>query len=246
MPKPHLEWTVLPHGPLVQIGGDMLAVVGEISMPLVEIPRRMTVVRLRDGTLVIWSAIALDEPSMAQLEAFGRPAFLVVPSDHHRLDAAAWKTRYPALCVVAPRGSVEKVSEVVPVDATEPDFGDPTVRFAPVPGTGDEEGALLVRRPGGTTLILNDVIGNIRGAAGFGGWLLRRMGLAGDEAQVPTAVALLIVRDKEALGAQLIEWARLKDLRRIVVSHGQIIDHQPRQVLIGLARSLKPRNPFLP
>lgn len=245
MPKPHLEWTVLPHGPLEHLGGDMMAVVGALQMPLVDLPRRMTVIRLRDGRLVIWSAVALDEPAMAQLEAFGPPAFLIVPSDHHRLDAAAWKSRYPAMQVVAPRGAVDKINEVVPVDTTEPDFGDPSLRFTTVAGTRGEEAALVVRRPGGTTLILNDIIGNIRDAAGFSGWLLRRLGLAGDEAQVP-AVALLIVKDKQALGDQLTEWTRLRDLRRIVVSHGQIIEHEPRRVLISLARSLKPRNPFLP
>ncbi|MDB5829882.1 MAG: hypothetical protein JWQ73_4102 [Variovorax sp.] len=238
MPKPNHEWKVLPHGPLEEIDSGIFAVVGEIPMPLMELPRRMTIIKLRDGGLVIWSAIALDEATMSQVESIGAPRYLVVPSDHHRLDAAAWKARYPELQVVTPAGSREKTAEVVPVDATTVDFGDPGVRFLSVPGTREEEAALVVRRPGGTTLVLNDIVGNIRHSSGFGGWVLRRMGLAGDEAQIPTAVSLLIVKDKADLSAQLVAWADLEQLKRIVVSHGDIIDHEPTQALLDLARSL--------
>jgi len=239
MSKPNREWKVLPHGPLVELDSGLFSVVGEIAMPLMNIPRRMTVVRLRDGRLVIWSAISLDELNMAALERHGSPAFLVVPSNHHRMDAAAWKARYPAIEVVTPEGARQKTAEVVPVDTTSPDFGDPDVEFHAVAGTQGEEAALVVHRPEGTTLVLNDIIGNIRHPSGFGGWVLRLMGLAGDHAQVPKAVAMLIVKSKEQLGDQLMQWAAIADLRRIVVSHGEIIDREPRQVLRELASALK-------
>jgi hypothetical protein len=94
MSQPLSEWKVLPHGKLTTIEDNILTVVGKISMPLAELPRRMTVVRLRDGRLVIFNAIALDEEEMRALEQFGEPAFLIVPNDHHRLDANIWKKRY--------------------------------------------------------------------------------------------------------------------------------------------------------
>ena len=233
------QWKVLPHGPLSELDSGILGVVGDLPMPLTHLPRRMTVVRLRGGGLLIWSAVSLDAAGMVRLEAYGRPEFLVVPSDHHRHDAAAWKARYPELKVVAPAGAREKIAETVAVDTTTPDFGDPDVRFAPVPGTRDSEAALTVHRPSGTTLVVNDIVGNIRHAAGFGGWLLRLMGLAGDEAQVPKAVALMIVKDKAALREQLLRWADTSDLKRIVVSHGDVIDADPHGVLRELAAALE-------
>lgn len=238
MPKPNHEWKVQPHGPVQQLDDGLWAVVGEVAMPLVDLPRRMTIVRLTGRRLLIWSAIAVDEDAIAAIEAQGVPAFMVVPSDHHRLDAAAWKARYPELVVATPAGAAEKTGEVVAVDTTSPDFDDPDIRFLPVAGTRNEEAALVVRRAGGTTLVLNDIVANIRHASGFGGWLLRRMGLAGDQAQVPSAVAMMIVKDKEALAAQLNAWAELGDLRRIVVSHGDVIEADPSGVLRELARSL--------
>lgn len=232
------DWKVLPHGKLSALDDGLLTVEGQIRMPLMALPRRMTVVRLADGRLVIWSAIALDETAMATLEAQGRPAFLIVPNDHHRLDAKAWKARYPQLQVVAPEGAREKVAEVVPVDTVAPDLADPDVQFMAVPGTRDHEAALVVRRASGTTLVLNDIVGNIRHEHGFGGWLLRLMGFAGDEAHIPAPVKLMLVKDKEALRAQLLRWAANESLRRIVVSHGEPIEDDPRQALRDLAATL--------
>jgi hypothetical protein len=176
---------------------------------------------------------------MAVLEAQGRPAFLIVPNDHHRLDARAWKERYPQVRVVAPEGARDKVARAVPVDTTAPDFDDPDVQFMAVPGTQGHEAALLIHRAGGETLVLNDLVGNIRHEHGFGGWLLRLMGFAGEAAHIPAPVKMMLVKDKDALREQLLRWAELDSLRRIVVSHGTPIDDNPRQVLRDLAASLR-------
>jgi hypothetical protein len=238
MTKPFQQWTVLPHGKLVQIDENILTVVGELHMPLMDLPRRMTVVRLRDGRLVIFSAIALDEHEMAALEAYGRPAYLIVPSDKHRLDAKTWKDRYPEIEVVAPEGAQAKVREVVPVDSVAPRFADPNVQFVTVPGTRGREASLIVHTPNGTTLVLNDVVGNIRDAAGVGGWLLHLAGFAGKEAQIPAVAKMAVIDDTRALRTQLLQWAEIDTLTRILVSHGSPIEDNPRQALRELAASL--------
>ena len=238
MAKAYQRWTVQPHDRLVAIDARIMTVVGYLKMPLARLPRRMTVVRLRDGRLVIYSAIALRDAEMAELERFGRPAFLVVPSDKHRLDARVWKDRYPDMLVVAPRGGGERIADVVMVDSTSPDFGDPDVRFLVAPGTGENEAVLIVRNGGRTTIVLNDLIGNIRGAQGVGGWLLKLMGFAGDEPRVPGIVKRLLIKDRAAVREQFLLWAKDESIERIVMSHGDIIDAHPRDALMKLAESL--------
>jgi hypothetical protein len=239
MGAPLKHWKVLPHGRLTQIGDNILTVVGKIHMPLTDLPRRMTVARLSDGRLVIYSAIALDEHEMQAIEAFGTPGFLVVPNDHHRLDARIWMDRYPALIVIAPEGAREKVAEVVPVDATAGDFGDENVRLVTVAGTDAGEVALEIDGSAGTTLVVNDIIGNVRDSSGVGGFFLRVMRFAGDEPQVPVPVKAKMVADKEALAAQLSRWAELPSLQRILPSHGSPIEDDPRGALRDLAASLR-------
>ena len=232
------EWKVRPHGKLTEVDANILTVTGTISMPVGALPRRMTVVRLRDRRLVIFSAMALNEEQMRALEEFGDPAFLVVPNDHHRLDAKSWKLRYPGIMVIAPAGAVLKVQKAVQVDATVVDFNDPDVVLVDVPGTNAHEAALVVNSADGTTLVLNDLVGNIRDAHGLSGWFLRRMGFAGDEPHIPGPVKRAIVNDKALVRDQLMTWAALPSLKRILMSHGAPIEENPGAALRQLAESL--------
>jgi hypothetical protein len=238
MPGTFKEWTVLPHGKLTKMDDDLLTVVGDLPMPMGEFPRRMTVVRLRDGRLVVFSAIALDEPEMRVIEDWGRLSFMIVPNERHRKDARIWKDRYPDLRVIAPEGARAEVAEVVSVDATSGDFGDPDVEFVTVPGTDRGEAALVVRRPAGTTLVLNEIIWNVENHPGVGGFLFRLAGFTGHEPKIPTFVAMKSITDKPALKAQLEAWAGIAGLQRILVSHGGVIDADPVGVLRGLAAAL--------
>ena len=234
MTAPFKKWTVQPHGKLTRVNERIVAVVGELKMPLLELPRRMTAVRLKSGDLAIFSAIALLESEMAELEALGRPAFLVVPSARHRLDAPGYAARYAGITVVAPRAGAEKIGQVVRVDTHAPDFDDPTIRFVEIAG----DSALEVDCNDGLTIIVNDLIGDIHGESGLGGWLLRVMGFAGDEPHVPGPVKLLLGKHKSEVAQQFRRWAERADLRRIIVSHGDIIENDPRGVLRTLAASL--------
>ncbi|HYP77834.1 MAG TPA: hypothetical protein VER12_17810 [Polyangiaceae bacterium] len=238
MPKPFTQWTVLPHGKLTRLDDNLLSVTGELHMPVGDFPRRMTVVRLHDGRLVVFSAIALDEAEMQALEAFGAPSYLVVPNDLHRMDAKIWKDRYPEMRVVAPAGVRKQVDEIVPVEDSEPHFGDPQVQFVTVPGTREREAALVVRTWSGTTLIVNDLIWNMNDRPGFGGWLFHVMGFTGKEPRIPGIVELREIKDKLALRAQLERWARIPNLNRIIVSHGEIVSRDAKSVLDRLAASL--------
>jgi hypothetical protein len=240
MPAILEKWEVLPHGPLVEVDDGILTVTGEIAMPLGRFPRRMTVVALAGGRTAIYSAIALDEPEMARIEAMGRPAILIVPGDAHRLDAGIWKQRYKELRVVAPPGAREKVAEVVAVDATTSDIlDDLSVDWAIVPGTGGHEGALTVRRPAGVTIVCNDVIGNVAHPDGIGAHIMGRlMGFGVSEPQVPRVIRHRVIDDPKALAGQFRAWAAEPGLARVIVSHGEVIEEDPRQVLSALADKL--------
>ena len=211
-----------------------MTVTGDLRMPLSLLERRMTVIRLKDGRLVIFSAIALDEPHMRELEDFGTPAFLVVPNHYHRQDALIWKQRYPELVVVAPSGARAHVEEVVPVDTTSPDFGDDSVRFVEVPGTAGCEGALEVREGERVTLVLNDIVGNLPKNHGF---VLRVLGFATDKPRVPRLAKRVLVKDVQAFRAQLEAWAE-QHVERILVSHGQPILAAAQEALSEMSSSL--------
>lgn len=239
MAKPFADWTVLPHGKLTRLDDNLLSVTGVLRMPpMGDVERRMTIVRLFDARLVVYSAIALDEAEMTALERFGTPAYLVVPSDLHRMDVRIWKDRYPAMTVVAPAGARAKIEKIIPVDATSVDFGDSAVRLVAVPGTGEREAALVVETGTGTTLVLNDLIFNLANRPGVSGWVWKTIGLTGDEPHIAPPVRMRQVVDKDALRAQLERWSQLPNLKRVIISHGDIITKDSAQVLGRIAKDL--------
>ena len=238
MPGFHETWTVLPHGSLTEIDQGILTVTGRIHMPLVDLERSMTVVRLNDGSSILYSAIALDEAGMKELEAVGTPRYLVVPGDAHRLDVKIYKQRYPDLLVVTPPGALKRVEKAVAVDATDIAFDDPDVAWQVVSGAGGHEGALLVHRASGTTLVLSDLIGNLRRKGGFEGWMLHVMGFGDAQPVIPLVEKVLMVENKEKLRQQFLDWAAIPDLRRIIMSHGEPIERDPASVLRKLAGTL--------
>ena len=238
MPKFHTRWTVYPHGPVEEIERGLFCVDGEIHMPLGKFPRRMTIVVLHDGRTVVFSPVALHEPAMREIEKLGTPAFMVVPNGFHRLDSRIWKERYPDTKVICPPGARSRVEEAVAVDATTDVFGDTGVDFVVVPGMAEGESALIVRRDGRATLVLNDVISNVRHPKSVGANIMARLfGFGVNGPRMAREVKWLFVKDRKALAAQLREWATMSDLVRIIPSHGEIID-RPAAALNRVAESL--------
>jgi hypothetical protein len=235
MPKAHTSWTVHRHGPIEKLTDNVWRVVGSMSGP--PIPRTMVLVRLRDGRIVVHSAVALDEATMKEIEAWGTLAYLLVPGIGHRLDAPAYKARYPAMVVMCPPGARKNVEEVVPVERTDVAFDDPDVSWTTLGGTGDREGALTVRSPQGTSLVLNDTMMNMPHGPGFGGLVGRVIGFTGPT-KLPPVTRLLLIKDKSALRADFERLATTPDLRRIVPSHGDVVSDDPAGALRRVASTL--------
>jgi len=239
MPKFNDRWDVGPHGPIEKLDDGIFTAAGEIVMPLGRFPRRMTLVVLSGGRAAIWSPMPLGDVEMAQIEALGRPAFLIVPGIGHRLDIRPWKARYPEARILCPPGARQAVEEAVPVDATSDILEDPDVVFVTVPGVGEREAALLIRRNGRLTLVVNDILGNVRHPHGIGAHIMSRLfGFGPGRPRLPRTARRLLLKDANALASALRDWAAAPGLARVVVSHGDVIADDPAGVLLHAADAL--------
>lgn len=217
----HDGWVVLPHGKLLPLAENLWWCWG--ALPGMSLQRTMTVARRSDGGLVIYNAIALDEASMEQLESFGEPAFVVVPNAWHRLDAPAFKARYPRMKVLAPKGARAGVSKVVAVDGTLDDFpSDVDVSFEALGGIADAEGAMLVRSKDGLTVVLADVVFNMDTKRDFLGYLFTTVLGSAPGPRVSRLAKLMLVKNNKALRADLERFAALPDLARLIVAHEKV------------------------
>ena len=237
MAKANLTWKVLPHGPVEKLGPRLWRVEGALEgMPL---KRVMTVVKRADGTLVVHNAMALEEASMDELDAHGPVAAIVVPNGYHRLDAPAFKQRYPTAKVYCPSGARAKVEEVVPVDGDYAALGDDgVVRAETLEGTGATEGVLVVRDADGATLVFNDVVFNMPHAPGFSGFVLRHFTASSGGPRISRVARLFVVKDKAALRAHLERLAGTPNLVRAIVSHHETITGEVDRTLREVAATL--------
>jgi len=231
-----VEWSVLEHGPLVPLADNLWWVEG--AVPRMTLRRSCTVVRRDTGGLVVHSAICLDEDTQARLEELGPVEYIVVPGRLHRLDAPRYAARYPDARVVTPEGAREAVESVVRVDLTADAFpSGEDVAMLPIDGVDDGEVVLRVRSGDGVTLVFNDTVFNVPHAGGLGGLVLRLMGSSGGPRVTPLARRLL-VKDGEAVRANLEQLADTPDLVRVVPGHGAVIDEDPAGVLRAVASTI--------
>ena len=222
MAKAHDSWKVLPHRPIEVVADNLWRVEGKLeTMPL---RRVMTIARREDGDLVIHNAMALDDESMARIDAWGRVGFIVVPNGYHRLDARVYKDRYPAARVLCPRGARRKVEEVVAVEGAYEDFPvDPTITFETLDGVGDQEGVMIVRSRDGVTLVFNDAVFNMPHGRGLSGWIFRHVTQSTGGPRVSRIAKLFVVKDRAAFRAHLLRLADTPALQRMIVSHHEMV-----------------------
>ncbi len=227
---------VLPHGELQPLGDRMWMVTG--ALPNMPLPRNMIVFKMDDGTLLIHNAIALSESEMAKLEAIGKPSVQIVPSPHHRLDAPAFKARYPDLRVVSPASARAKVEQKLPVDAAaEDDLPKRGIACHAPRGLKHE---LVYEMPyaEGCALVFNDALFNLRHQPGIGGFFLKLLGSTGFFGATNTA-RFFIIEDTKAYAGWLREIAK-KDVRVIAVAHGDVVERDPSGALEAAAMRLAP------
>jgi hypothetical protein len=219
--KANTEWKVLAHEPLQKLTENLWWVRG--SIPRMSLKRVMAIARLEDGSLVIHNGIALEEPLMKEIEAWGTPRYLIVPNGGHRLDAPAYKRRYPALSVFTPKGSRTRVEDVVEVAGTYEDFPkSDALRFQTLAGVAEAEGAMLVRSSDGVTVVLNDAVFNMDRKRDPLGFFFTTLFGSAPGPRVSRLAKLIYVKDKKALRADLEKLAGTPDLQRLIVAHEKI------------------------
>lgn len=169
---------VHPHGPIRQIAENLWIVTG--TLPHGPLPRNMVIHRLASGGLLLHSVIALDDRGMAELESLGRIEAMIVPNALHRLDAGAYKRRYPNVRVLAPEASRTAVEAVVPVDAAvEAAAHTHGIQAIPIAGIKQIELCYALDCGGQKALLFTDALMNMRRLPGLSGLMMRLLGSTG-------------------------------------------------------------------
>lgn len=232
-----MTWKVFPHDAIQELSPNLWRV--EAQVPGMQLRRVMTVAKRSDGDLVVHSAIELDETAMGRIEGWGELAYLVVPNGFHRMGAPAYKDRYPGMRVVCPPGARKRVAKVIAVDLTYDAYPqDDAVRLELLDGVAGSEGVMIVRSDEGVSLVLNDALFNAPHGTGVAGFVFNHITGSTGGPRVSRLFKLAAIKDKAALRTCFERLAATPDLRRVVVSHHQMIEDDPAGALRSAAAKI--------
>jgi len=216
------QWHVLKNGPIEKLQENLWEVEGEL--PELPMKRRMTLIRLDDGSVVVHNGICLNEEAQSELDAWGKVRFIVVPNGWHRTDAAAYAARYPDALVLCPDPAKKLVKKKVRVDGNLSLLPETRMLLhAPLDGSKIAEHVLTVRSGSRATLVFNDTIFNLPKLPGLKGIIYGAIGSTGGPKVTPL-MRLISVRDRGALRRHLEELATIPGLARVIPGHGIIAE----------------------
>lgn len=203
-----------------------------------EFPHAVTVMRKRDGGLIVHSPANLDDATRAALSSLGRVSSIVWPSWWHDLYLRQWADAYPdALLYVAPdlwrsvshKSTARVLSESVEVD--------PDVCVAAVDRLGvwfDE--SVFLHRPS-KTLVVADLVVNVGPGLPFPTNVFFALMGTRPGPKIPWFYKM-VARDKKRLRSQLDRIAAL-DFKRLIVGHGDSVLANARAVFAAAVDRLR-------
>jgi len=195
----------------------------ELTLLGLPIGARMTVVRLRDDTLLLHSPIQRTDELAEAVSALGDVSVIVAPNDMHHLFVRPWHEAYPQASLWLAPGLPKKRPNLQ-CDGVLPGGDD-------VPWRGVLESVHIGGMPklqetafymaSTQTLIVTDLLFNFASLPGMWGSIYHRMMLFGEHPCVSRLVRM-VTNDKVAARAaidQIAAW----DFQRVVVAHGEVI-----------------------
>jgi hypothetical protein len=225
---------------LRQLADDLWVVERPLRFAGVEVGTRMSVVRLRDGSLFLHSPVALDDGLRAALSQVGTPRYAVAPNRFHHLFVGDYRTAFPQVQLFAAPGLAEKRCDL--------QFDGVLSDGAPSPWAGELEQEFFAGFPimnevvfahrASRTLLTCDLAFNLGPEAPLATRVVFRL-VGGYGHFGPSLVEKLLIRDRAAARASLeriLSW----DFDRVVVTHGAVLEHGGREALrAGYAWLLK-------
>ena len=227
--------------PLTSLARDLWVATRPLRLWVGDVGTRMSVVRVAGGDLLLHSPVSLDPALRAALDALGRVRWIVGPSLVHHLFLGDYARAYPDAELWGAPGLAEKRRDLRfarVLDGTTPPAWAGSVRYRLFEGAPRINEVVFLHEPS-RTLLLTDLAFNVQAGAKNRAkvfhWLVGASGRFG-----PHRIVRAVIRDRDAARRsleQILAW----DFDRVVVTHGDVLEHGGRAALRAGFAFLGPR-----
>lgn len=212
-----------------------------VSLGGARVNARMTVIKLRSGEILVHSPCAFDEALGAEVAALGRVAGIIAPGNFHWLHVRSCQEAFPdAVTYICP--GVEKRAKSLEFDVVLGDEAPPL--WAGELSQVALQGPRIMREVAflhhaSKTLILVDLVENVTPATPGVNWVLRVFFRAiGMWNQPSPAPEYRVAWGDEARVRQGLERILAWDFERVILSHGDLITRDAKQVVTRAWRKI--------
>ena len=230
-----MEGTLHRFGPEIWLADGPLVTVAGFRYPT-----RMAVMRLRDGTLFLWSPVALSRELRGAVEALGEVRHLIAPNGLHDRFLGEWQRAFPHAALHAPPGLAGRHPDLRFARdlADGPGFAwDGEIDQLAIPGNRITT-ELVFFHQASRTLLFTDLIQHFpRGW--FAGWravVARLDGMTAPEPRVPRKFRYAFSDRSAARSAvrRIPDWPAEK----LVIAHGPPVEQDARAAVANAFRWL--------
>jgi hypothetical protein len=212
---------------LIQLAPNLWNVQREFTALGLKVSSRMTVVRLKDGSLWLHSPIRLDDALIEELRSLGEVRAIVCPNKMHHLFAHTAVRAFPDAQLFGAPGLAKKRPDLVSMVEFKTDMSNvPSdwqddldhVFFAGIP-LGNE--TVWLHKPS-KTLILTDSCQWWQGELNLPALIVAKLTGVRDQLAVPRTIRMSI-KDRAAVAQsaqQILTW----DFDRVIVAHNSIVE----------------------
>jgi len=194
----------------------------------VDLGTKMTVVRLANEKLLIYSPIKINDSLRLQLSALGDPAYIVVPSILHNLHAEQWYSAFPHSTVYCAQGAKIRIKGKSLKPGESYPWEDQLITIF-IDGMPKVNEWVFVHKKS-RTLIVCDLLFNVTEPQNFlARQLLKLYGIYNRSAITP--LYKLMIKNRDAFDQSV---AKLKSCHfdKIIVAHGNNINEQGHSIFL--------------
>ena len=200
----------------------------EFKLFAAEFGNRMTVLLLKDGTLLLHSPVKIEAELVKEVMKIGNVSYIVTPNNFHGLFAEDWASQFPdAIHYTAKEDDLKKgkdraLSELTSVVSEE------EIKLIKIEGAPKVNEYAIFHKSSGT-LILTDMAFNIGSGAPLWTKIFFKLNGAYNSFG-PTRLMKSMITNPVALCVSMSEILTF-DFHRVIVSHGRILDIDAKETL---------------
>lgn len=196
-------------------------------------PTRMAVAQLSDGSLWVWSPIALTASLAEQVQALGPVRYLVSPNKIHHLFLHEWVHRWPEAHLYAPPGLAKKRSDLhfhAELEDDPPPAWSADIDQVIFRGSFFMEEVVFFHRESRTAIFCDLIQRHAEStASGWKGMVMRLDGLVGEHGSTPREWRVSFLQRAPARAA--LQKVRGWQAERLLIAHGACAQHDAAAII---------------